>query len=109
MKNDSGWFEPPWHKRLPSLGDLNLTEINDIMNDETWTKAILFRDPSRRLLASYLYLIDKPKQVKFYRNNLLKYRNGTSWNDFLSAVTEDNFHNLHWRPQVGLVLVLLPL
>jgi hypothetical protein len=107
MNGEPQWFAPPWHKRLTSFGNLNLTEINEIMNDKSWTKAILFRDPSRRLLASYLYLIDKPNQIQFYRKNLLKYRNETTWNDFLSAVTENNFQNLHWKPQVSLPLVHL--
>jgi hypothetical protein len=100
MSGDPHWYEPPWHKPIPSFSQLSLEEINDIMNDPTWTKAVLFRDPSRRLLSSYLYLIDNPSQVKSYRNQLLKYSNETTWDDFLFAVTDKHFQNIHWRPQV---------
>jgi hypothetical protein len=100
MSGDQHWYEPPWHKPIPSFSKLSLEEINEIMNDPTWTKGVLFRDPTRRLLSSYLYLIDNPSQVKSYRNNLLKYSNGTTWDDFLSAVIDKKFQNIHWRPQV---------
>ena len=100
MSGDPHWYEPPWHKPIQSLKDFSLDEINEIMNDPNWTKAVVFRDPSRRLLSSYLYLIDNPSQVKFYRNQLLKYSQGTTWNDFLDSVTDQHFQNIHWRPQV---------
>lgn len=100
MSGDPHWYEPPWHKPIQSFKDLSHDEINEIMNDPNWTKAVVFRDPSRRLLSSYLYLIDNPSQVKIYRNQLLKYSKGTTWNDFLDSVTDQQFRNIHWRPQV---------
>lgn len=72
------------------------------MNDSNWTKIIIFRDPSLRLLSSYLYLIANPTQVSSYRNNLFKVLNSTStkWEDFLTAVLKLNYQNIHWKPQV---------
>jgi hypothetical protein len=50
MAGDPHWFEPPWHKRLPIVrgAKLSARELEDIMNDDTWTKAVFFRDPARR-------------------------------------------------------------
>lgn len=77
------------------------------MNDSNWTKIIIFRDPALRLLASYFYLIANPTQVARYRINLFKTLNFTStkWEDFLTAVLTLGHQNLHWRPQVIIILL----
>ena len=50
MEGDPHWYEPPWHKKTPVVRKANLkaSELEDIMNDDSWTKAVFFRDPSRR-------------------------------------------------------------
>ena len=95
-------FEPPWHKKLPVLKGRDLNEIERIMNDKTWTKAIFLRDPSRRPLSSYLYLIKNKEQTGHYRDALRKATNNRSleWPHFVNAVVDLKHQNLHWRPQV---------
>eukprot|EP00602_Paraphysomonas_sp_CaronLab_P002853 CAMPEP_0185028996 /NCGR_PEP_ID=MMETSP1103-20130426/15090_1 /TAXON_ID=36769 /ORGANISM="Paraphysomonas bandaiensis, Strain Caron Lab Isolate" /LENGTH=246 /DNA_ID=CAMNT_0027563595 /DNA_START=237 /DNA_END=977 /DNA_ORIENTATION=+ len=77
-------------------------EIERIMNDPTWTKAIMFRDPAMRLLSAYFYTIKKKSQINAYRDALRRAtkNSSTSWDHFLMAVTKMNHQNLHWRPQV---------
>ena len=50
LEGDPHWWEPPWHKKLPAAKNfkLNSREFEEIMYDNTWTKAVFFRDPSRR-------------------------------------------------------------
>ena len=95
-------FEPPWHKSLPTLKGKPKEEIERIMNDKTWTKAIFLRDPARRLLSSYLFLIKNPKQVGHYRDALKEKTKNSSleWDHYVNAVVDLHFQNLHWRPQV---------
>lgn len=53
LKGDPGWRENPHFKpHKPLLKDLPIAEVQSIMNDPTWTKAVFFRDPSKRLLRS---------------------------------------------------------
>ena len=80
-----------------------IDEIERIMNDETWTKAVFLRDPTRRLLSSYLYLIKNKKQVSYYRDALRKATKNSSleWDHFVRAVVDLHHQNLHWRPQAS--------
>lgn len=105
MQGDPHWFEPPWHKKLPTMKNLKLSneELTNIMNDPSWTKAVFFRDPSRRLLSAYKYCISNKHQVNHYRNWMTKLTKSEnfSWPAFYESVTSELKHqNLHWRPQV---------
>jgi hypothetical protein len=95
-------YEPPWHKSLPVLRGKTLGEIERIMNDKSWTKAIFLRDPTRRLVSSYTYLIANSQMTGHYRSNLKSATNSSSleWSHFVNAVVDMKHQNLHWRPQV---------
>ena len=49
LNGDPHWAsEPHFRRGKPLLKDLPLGEVENILNDPTWTKAVFFRDPSKR-------------------------------------------------------------
>ena len=119
-------YEPPWHKKLPSFRSLNTSQIESIMNDPSWTKAIFFRDPSRRysviryvhthtsliknthrLLSAWYFMFKNGQGSQTYtlKRHLAKLtgNHSSTWPVFLDAVLspEFKFQDVHWRPQVG--------
>lgn len=49
MEGDEIWFEPPYHKKsLESFQRMSVSEVDRIMHDDSFTKAVIFRDPALR-------------------------------------------------------------
>lgn len=101
LNNDENWFEPPYHKpNSPRLGHYSLSKVKEILHDSSWTKAVFFRDPTKRLLSSFLHLVLNPRTPPRYRAALSSRHKNISWPDFVEAVLEkDGYDNLHWTPQ----------
>jgi hypothetical protein len=49
MEGDESWFEPPYHKKpLESFQRMSVDEVDRIMHDDSFVKAVIFRDPALR-------------------------------------------------------------
>jgi len=71
-----------------------------MFNDPSWTKAVFFRDPSRRLISAYLHFIKSERTPKAYLNMLKTHNLTREWSDFWSSASKkDGISNIHWRPQ----------
>lgn len=101
LDNDRNWFEPPYHKKeSPRLGSFSRERVQHMLTSPDWTRAILVRDPVKRLLSSFVHLVLNPHTPDRYRAALSKRHRNITWPDFVDAVTErDGYNNIHWSPQ----------
>lgn len=101
LSGDENWFEPPYHKKdSPRLGHFPLERARDMLTSATWTRAVVLRDPAKRLLSSYMHLVLNPKTPARYRTALSSRHRNITWPDFVGAVLEkDGYDNIHWTPQ----------
>ena len=119
LPGDPRWqLDPHFKKNKPLLKSLPLEEVEEIMNDPTWTKAIFFRDPAKRLLSAYL---DKFVKNRDYSVTVFEEKRGRklSYRDFVERVTNctgddgcggpkrrysplglHSRTNPHWKPHV---------
>eukprot|EP00616_Rhizochromulina_sp_CCMP1243_P006700 CAMPEP_0118997614 /NCGR_PEP_ID=MMETSP1173-20130426/62049_1 /TAXON_ID=1034831 /ORGANISM="Rhizochromulina marina cf, Strain CCMP1243" /LENGTH=474 /DNA_ID=CAMNT_0006949071 /DNA_START=81 /DNA_END=1505 /DNA_ORIENTATION=+ len=122
MNGDRNWRKEPHFRRDRAplwFSKLSVSEATDILTDPTWTKAVFFRDPKRRLLSAYL---DKFVQHDSYSIKVFQAPRGTrfTFEQFVKRVVvcsgtqacmvrgarqsqADGLHvrtNPHWRPQV---------
>jgi len=120
LAGDIHWYEPPWHKTgLELFRNLPINVSESYLNDPSWTKAVFFRDPTRRLainkttllsnfsylrlLSAYIHLIQNTESQNNYPSQLKKLNLSRDWGDFWqSASSRNGIRNLHWRPQVQL-------
>jgi len=104
------WLEDPHYKPgLPLLKNLGRERVNEILDDPTWMRAVVLRDPAERLLSAYL---DKFIYRKGYAANVFGFPgHGMAFETFLSYVLDPNedprkpigLHqgtDPHWRPQL---------
>ena len=99
---------PHYHKNRPFLSRHSCTEIENYLNDPTWTKAVFFRDPVERLLSAYL---NKIENGSYITKRLFNAGAGDiSFDQFVEIVADNNkqadnprgLHNNtdpHWKPQ----------
>lgn len=100
--------DPHYRPDRPFLRKLGLESARDILNDPSWTKAVVLRDPAERLLSAYLnkFVYTKSYAADLFRPNgrHMKFAEFLSW--VLSPNADpDRPHGLHagtdphWRPQ----------
>mmetsp|Transcript_7829 Transcript_7829/g.13198 ORF Transcript_7829/g.13198 Transcript_7829/m.13198 type:complete len:349 (-) Transcript_7829:495-1541(-) len=101
LSGDENWFEPPYHKKdSPRLGHFSLERARHMLTSAAWTRAVVLRDPAKRLLSSYMHLVLNPKTPARYRTALSDRHRNITWPDFVGAVLEkDGYDNIHWTPQ----------
>jgi len=102
MEGDENWFEPPYHKKpMESFQRMSRDVVSRIMHDDSFIKAVVFRDPALRLLSSYLHLVKSPDAIARYRTYLTDRHKGTTWTDYWTSiiVDKDQYKNIHWDPQ----------
>jgi hypothetical protein len=110
MAGASDWADVPHYKPdRPLLSELSLERATEILEDESWTKAVVLRDPAERLLSAYLDKFMYSPQS--YANDLFRPGgHGMPFDEFLGYVLDPNvdpavptgLHNRtdpHWRPQ----------
>ena len=83
----------PSRNGLTYLFNLDAVEATSILNDETWTKVLFWRDPMERFLSAYLdKIVNHP-----YHNKKLKW----DFETFVAKV-EAGMRDVHWNPQCDL-------
>ena len=103
------WRAPPHYRPdRPFLKNLGVRRVKAILNDPSWTTAVVFRDPAERLLSAYL---DKFIQTRGYAANVFRPGgHGMPFAEFLRHVLNPNtdprfpfgLHagtDPHWREQ----------
>jgi len=83
----------PSQNGLTYLYNLSAKEATTILNDETWIKALFWRDPMERFVSAYL---DKIVKHPYYNTRL-----GWDFKLFVSKV-ENGKRDVHWNPQCEL-------
>ena len=82
------------------LADLNTTYATQLLNDPTWTKAVMVRDPKERLLSAYLDKAWSPDNRQWIEEMC-----GTdlpwdiSFPYFVEMVIRKRCNDPHWLPQ----------
>jgi hypothetical protein len=82
--------DPHFRSNKPLLKSLPLEQVEAIMNDPTWTKAVFFRDPAKRLLSAYLdkFVKNRDYSVTVFEQGTRSSRgNKMSYRDFVGRVT----------------------
>lgn len=109
MNGSTNWRDNPHYTSdRPFLNKLGLERVEKIVNDSSWTKALLLRDPAERLLSAYL---DKLIYNGGYAANVFRAGGrGMPFTEFLGYILESNddprkptgLHentDPHWRSQ----------
>eukprot|EP01062_Namystynia_karyoxenos_P045804 TRINITY_DN3411_c2_g1_i2.p1 TRINITY_DN3411_c2_g1~~TRINITY_DN3411_c2_g1_i2.p1 ORF type:complete len:459 (+),score=128.23 TRINITY_DN3411_c2_g1_i2:300-1676(+) len=98
-------FEERTRGRL-LMRDLGTARATAIMNDPTWFKAVLFRDPAERLLSAYL---DKFVEHHSYYSKVFRQQSRMTFAELVDRVSKPQAEppdgvgaatNVHWRAQL---------
>jgi hypothetical protein len=110
MEGASDWADVPHYKPdRPLLSEMSPEQATRILQDESWTKAAVLRDPAERLVSAYLdKFIHSPRS---YVNDVFRPGgHGMPFEEFLGYVLDPNIDpatptglhhrtDPHWRPQ----------